>query len=177
TYTQLWKSDGTAAGTVQVKDIYTWPGPTSLTTVNRTLYFTANDATHGSELWKSDGTAAGTVLVKDIVDGSASSNPSNLTNVNGTLSFAANDSTGASRLWQSNGTVAGTIPVANLASSLLSNVNGRLFFSADDGMHGQELWVLVDDQTQGTSLAVSGFPAPITAGVVGNFTVTVENAD
>ena len=40
-----------------------------LTNVNGTLFFTANDGTHGHELWKSDGTAAGTVLVKDIIPG------------------------------------------------------------------------------------------------------------
>ncbi len=60
---ELWKSDGTEAGTVLVKDI--WPGsdpsscysgPSSLTNVNGTLFFIANDGTHGYELWKSDGT-------------------------------------------------------------------------------------------------------------------------
>ena len=43
--------------------------PGNLTNVNGTLFFTANDGTHGYELWKSDGTAAGTVLVKDINPG------------------------------------------------------------------------------------------------------------
>jgi ELWxxDGT repeat protein len=61
---ELWKSDGTAAGTVLVKDIN--PGsvgfyPSSLTNVNGTLFFTT---VTGTGLWKSDGTAAGTVLVR-----------------------------------------------------------------------------------------------------------------
>ena len=72
---ELWKSDGTEAGTVLVKDIdlattttTTTPAPT-LTGVGGTLFFTADDGTHGRELWKSDGTEAGTVLVKDIHPG------------------------------------------------------------------------------------------------------------
>ena len=47
--------------------------PGNLTNVNGTLFFAANDGTHGYELWKSDGTAAGTVLVKDINPGSGDS--------------------------------------------------------------------------------------------------------
>ena len=79
---ELWKSDGTAAGTVTGQGHL--PGllralrrssqqfdPSDLTNVNGTLFFTANDGTHGDELWKSDGTAAGTVLVKDINPGIA----------------------------------------------------------------------------------------------------------
>ncbi len=69
---ELWKSDGTAAGTVLVKDIR--PGifnsnPLSLTNVNGTLFFAANDGVTGFELWKSDGTAAGTVMVKELTPG------------------------------------------------------------------------------------------------------------
>ena len=93
---ELWKSNGTAAGTVLVKDIN--PGsasscsdPSFLTNVNGTLFFSADDGTHGPELWKSDGTAAGTALVKDINSGSGSSEPRYLTNVNGTLFFSAHD--------------------------------------------------------------------------------------
>ena len=67
--TELWRSDGTVAGTSLVKDIRSGSDssdPGLLTNVNGTLFFTANDGTTGRELWKSDGTAAGTVLVKDI---------------------------------------------------------------------------------------------------------------
>jgi ELWxxDGT repeat protein len=66
---ELWKSDGTAAGTVLVKDIA--PGdkdadPTHLTNLNGALFFAAGDGVHRKQLWRSDGTEAGTVLVKDI---------------------------------------------------------------------------------------------------------------
>ena len=59
---ELWKSDGTRAGTVMVKNIN--PGhyssyPDYLTGVGGTLFFTANDGIHGPELWKSDGTSGG----------------------------------------------------------------------------------------------------------------------
>ncbi len=90
--TELWVSDGTINGTKVVKDIN--PGvassnPISLTDVNGTLYFAANDGIDGIELWQSNGTTAGTVLVKDITSGGAGSYPSNLVNVDGTLFFTA----------------------------------------------------------------------------------------
>ena len=72
---ELWKSDGTEAGTVLVKDIRPGSGSAfssaaaEFANVNGTLLFTATDGTHGRELWKSDGTEAGTVLVKDINPG------------------------------------------------------------------------------------------------------------
>jgi ELWxxDGT repeat protein len=34
--------------------------------VGSTLYFPADDGTHGSELWKSNGTTGGTKRVKDV---------------------------------------------------------------------------------------------------------------
>ena len=84
--TEVWKSDGTAAGTALVRDIV--PGfdgsfPEYLTAVGGTLYFVASTPETGPELWKSDGTEAGTVLVKDInpgagyYGGGAGSNPAN----------------------------------------------------------------------------------------------------
>src|SRR5262249_20550616 len=101
-----------------------------------------------------------------------------------TLYFSAEDATNGRELWQSDGTAAATVLVANINPGIVSssptnltNVNSTLYFSADDGIHGRELWKLVDEPGQGTSRAVSGFPATITAGVAGSFTVTARNAD
>jgi ELWxxDGT repeat protein len=51
---ELWKSDGTEAGTQIVRDII--PGPDSsspdfLTVLNDRLFFAADDGNHGRELW------------------------------------------------------------------------------------------------------------------------------
>ena len=105
-------------GTVLVKDIHAdayASGPSYLTGVGETLFFTARDGTHGSELWKSDGTRAGTVLVKDIRPGARCGyGPDSLTGVGGTLFFAADDGTRGSELWKSNGTAAGTVLVKDI---------------------------------------------------------------
>src|SRR5262249_42567703 len=90
---ELWKSDGTAEGTVLVRDIN--PGsagsfPGNLTNVGGMLFFSAFEPTTETELWKSDGTPEGTVLVEDINPGPAvGALPGNLTNVGGILFFAA----------------------------------------------------------------------------------------
>ncbi len=100
---ELWKSDGTAAGTVLLKDIN--PGtntsdPENFININNTLYFQADDGTNGYELWKSDGTAAGTVLLKDINPGTNNSDLSNFINFNNTLYFTARDATNGIELWK-----------------------------------------------------------------------------
>ena len=113
--TELWKSDGTAAGTVLVKDIdsrpYSGSYPAHLTNVNGTLFFTANNGLDdaGVELWKSDGTADGTTLVADFPPAGVDSYLDNLTDVNGTLFFTVNDGTHGNELWKSDGTAAGTV--------------------------------------------------------------------
>ncbi|MCP4393998.1 MAG: hypothetical protein GY804_07010, partial [Alphaproteobacteria bacterium] len=50
---ELWKTDGTEAGTMLVKDINPSAGsePFDLTVFNGRLYFTADDGEHGVELW------------------------------------------------------------------------------------------------------------------------------
>jgi ELWxxDGT repeat protein len=59
---ELWKSDGTAAGTVLVKLFEFWAWPEQLTNVNGTLFFRMYQPETRWELWQSDGTTGGTVL-------------------------------------------------------------------------------------------------------------------
>ena len=66
---ELYKSDGTDAGTTRVIDINAGAGhanPFDLTNVNGTLYFIATDGTNGNELYTSDGSEAGTEKLKEI---------------------------------------------------------------------------------------------------------------
>ena len=147
---ELWKTDGTAGGTVLVKDIQDGAygsGVRNLTNVNGTLFFSANDGEGGDELWKSDGTSAGTVLVSDIQDGRDSSSPSNFAVLGSTLIFSANDGRSGVELWQSNGTAAGTSLVRNIRTGNrgsnpgnLTTVAGSVYFTANDGTNGVELW-------------------------------------
>jgi ELWxxDGT repeat protein len=51
---ELWKSDGTEAGTFMIADINPEGSsyPASFTAVDNTVYFSADDGIHGRELWK-----------------------------------------------------------------------------------------------------------------------------
>jgi ELWxxDGT repeat protein len=147
---ELWKTDGTEAGTMLVKDIAAdsgWSVPSNLTDVNGTLFFSANNGTQGYELWKSDGTADGTVLVRNILTGADSSSPQNLTNVDGILYFSAYTISNGRELWKSDGTSAGTVLVRNISAGDASSdpqsftsLGGSLFFVAYDAISGWELW-------------------------------------
>ena len=73
-HTELWKSDGTAAGTVLVKDIHPADRVCPPVADERERHAVLQGRRRrpaARELWKSDGTEAGTVLVKDIHPGAA----------------------------------------------------------------------------------------------------------
>lgn len=133
---ELWKTDGTTAGTVIVKDIE--PGirgsdPYNLTLVGDEIFFSADDGIHGSELWKTDGTETGTVLVKDIVPGPAGS----------IFTYHSPDGGYFGRF----------------SRPSLAEFNGELYFSAIDAEHGRELWKS-DGTEAGTQLVVDLNPGP-----------------
>jgi ELWxxDGT repeat protein len=174
TDTELWKSDGTAAGTVRVADIHPTDSsyPKSLTNVNGRLFFVANHPTYGWELWTSDGTTLGTRLVKDIFPGAGAPaagasvaspgqgygaetfSPQMLTSVGAALYFVANDGAGWD-LWKSDGTAGGTVSLTDLNAPSaayfrdLAAVGNRLAFDYADRLWGS-------DGTPGGTAAVAG---------------------
>ena len=172
---ELWRSDGTKAGTTMVKDIRPGPGGSlgqfgdnGFTDVAGTLFFEANDGTHGHELWKSDGTSAGTVLVDDIRPGRPGSSrccyytPVALAS---TLYFMANDGIHGREPWTSDGTAGGTVMLKNIwhgsrgSNPYFMAVGNTMFLTAGDRAHGYELW-RSDGTPAGTILVEDIAPGP-----------------
>ncbi|MEZ5965442.1 MAG: hypothetical protein R3F56_16535 [Planctomycetota bacterium] len=165
---ELWRSDGTVAGTVLVRDIY--PGsvgsdPVPMLVSNGILYFTALDPTHGREVWRSDGTAAGTYLFAETVPGSGSASEfDQMLEIGGVIYFGADVAPAGYELWRSDGTTAGTRLLKDVhpgagASypSHFTELQGQLVFSAYEPTAGRELWVS-DGTTAGTRLLVDVAP-------------------
>jgi ELWxxDGT repeat protein len=154
---ELWKTDGTNAGTVIVKDINngaTSSQPSHFVNIAGTIFFTADNGANGFELWKTDGTNAGTVIVKDINTTAAeSSYPNQFIVIDKTLYFVATDNVNGTELWKTDGTNAGTTIVKDINSGVASSepqslykFGNEIYFSANDGTNGFELW-----KTDGTN--------------------------
>lgn len=158
---ELWRSDGTAAGTRLVKDIHRGSDgsvPQELTNVNGTLYFSASTDPHGRELWKSDGTAGGTMRLTDVTEGFGELSPTQLTVLNGTLFFLGESDGNGRRLWKSDGTTAGTVPAfrdfpdGQFDFNSLETAGGQLFFTI------REYGLFATDGTdEGTSIVSDEF--------------------
>jgi len=115
--TELWKSDGTGAGTMMVKEITSGANGTAFeefVQFKGMLFFIVNDwSASKKELWKSDGTETGTLMVTN-PNPSNNSLLENLTPSGGYLFFAANDGISGEELWRTDGTAAGTIMVQDI---------------------------------------------------------------
>ncbi len=155
----LWRSDGTEAGTVQVR---AFPDTLQqLTVVGNRLFFIGSDAASGQELWVSDGTEAGTRLVGDLTPGAEDSVLSYFSALGDQLLFfrslaGQGEDPGRYELWRSDGTEAGTQRVMDLGvgaapTSYQRRVGDTLFFSLQEPVHGAELWK-TDGTTAGTGL-------------------------
>jgi ELWxxDGT repeat protein len=151
---ELWKSDGTATGTVLVKDInttFTESGaPANFIEFNNKLFFCATEtgAASDTSFWMSDGTGVGTVKLKDGLF-----NYRDYAIMNNKLYFYAEELPGnTGGLWVTDGTVSGTKKITSVAKGYntfgdfnkpihLTAVNGKLVYAANTNSLGNELWV------------------------------------
>jgi ELWxxDGT repeat protein len=142
TSAQLWKTDGTAAGTVLLRDHFVDHGfVPGFERMGGFWYFVADDGVNGLELWRTDGTTGGTSLVADTSAGAADTTFRGIAASGPTIYFLATSGS-KDGLWRSDGTAAGTTLVKDgLADAqLLSGSNGAVFFAWYDGVHGLEPW-------------------------------------
>jgi ELWxxDGT repeat protein len=174
---EIWRSDGTPAGTYLLLDIrfgQETSQPMNFAVAQDQLFFAANDGANGQELWKSDGTTANTVMVKNIDAGPSSSSPYNITVWNGIVYFSAYDGL-STELWRSDGYMQNTAIVKDLtptagvstSPSFLTPAANALFFIATDGTHAGALFK-TDGTANGTVLVKdvkSYAPTALGAGV------------
>jgi large repetitive protein len=157
---ELWRSDGTPAGTFMAADVRSGgegSNPAELTELNGKLFFSANDGVHGPGLWTSDGTERGTRLVLDPAPGLiVHDGPTLLRAAGKNLFFSAPAAGRAAQLWKSDGTARGTAPVTNFQAGVVDTaaLGKRLLFVVVDFVKGQELWVS-DGTSRGTRALTS----------------------
>lgn len=179
---ELWRTDGTTAGTSQVLDIN--PGGVGglgsrlVPFGNRVAFRGFDGINNGAEPWVSDGTANGTYMVMDVAPGGAGSMP-----VFQPSMFAAGDGVflylddGVSGLepWFSDGTAAGTslladinpgiagsIPIPSFSpvqTALAIGVDRTVVFMAETSQTGKELWIS-DGTPAGTFALPEIIPGP-----------------
>ncbi len=173
---ELWRSDGTAAGTWRVKDIV--PGaegswPIGLSWLGSDLLFTASGAGSFGGLWRTDGTEAGTVVIPLADDAYPFSGwGASWSVAGGRYYFVATDAAHGSEPWVYDGLAASRVadlvpgPDSAIVSAypdyfvpFFEAFGSQVLFSATDGVFGTELWRT--DGTEAGTVRVSDIaPGP-----------------
>lgn len=144
---RLWRSDGTAVGTVSF-GIF-GRNDNELLVVGDRLFFTAEswDDPRGKELYQTNGTLNGTILVRDIVPGIDNSSPAEFTEFQSMLYFRAQTPESGGELWRSDGTSDGTIMIKDAVPGVegsfpreLTSFNDQLLYAGVTPTQGYELW-------------------------------------
>jgi len=122
----MWATDGTAAGTLVLRDVCLGPCgsyPAMLGTLNGVLLWGQQSNDRKPQLWRSDGTRGGTFRLLDSPLRSGPGETSYLTSTGGGfLYFIAGSSTaGPDALWRTDGTTAGTQLVLEMATGDVAN--------------------------------------------------------
>jgi ELWxxDGT repeat protein len=151
---ELWRSDGTEAGTWQVTHLcpepYCGSEPRPLALTSRHYFFHSRDESFNLNLWATDGTPAGTFQLTD-PPAYASDAPELRVSVGDVLYFykSEGDSGG---IWRSDGTPAGTWQVTDHGGGPMAAFQGSIYFLEDEA-----LWKT--DGTPAGTVRVAPLPA------------------
>ncbi|MCB0760180.1 MAG: hypothetical protein KDC12_01565 [Flavobacteriales bacterium] len=153
--TELWRTDGTAAGTVMIKNIAAGSNSSNpagfAVAPGGVALFRADDGVNGNELWRTDGTSAGTQMITNLNPGAAHGAGTTTDDFatplysNGVMFVQLNDGVNGTELWKTDGTPGGTQMIADINPAGSSNprdfvaVSSGLIFSAE-GPSGRELY-------------------------------------
>ena len=141
---ELWRTDGTAAGTVQLHSGFSIP-PQPMIALGGRLLFGGATLQHGHEPWISDGSVAGTTLLRDVLpgpNGSLVATP--FAEFAGRAVFTATDGVHGYEPWTTDLTAAGTVLLADVQpgpadsfAERYAEAAGRLWFRAYDAAGGE----------------------------------------
>ena len=123
----LWKTDGTPAGTVEVRAAAgSLPAIHSLTQLDGVLYFLSQDG----NLWRSDGSSEGTWMVKNL-SLETGEGATDLMRVGNRLNFSTGTHSQRT-VWVSDGTEAGTVSLGTIPGiiGLPADLDGVFIFAA-----------------------------------------------
>jgi ELWxxDGT repeat protein len=157
---QLWRTDGTAAGTFALTSFGDFGSPklgqTSAAVLHGKLLFPVETASGDEEIWESDGTPEGTRRAFGFPERVRWLR--GLTTLNGVLYlYSQRLDTAGSHLWRSDGTAAGTRKMATTVADGFDPpqffaLGSDVWFAATNPWSGQELW-----RTDGTPLGAAPF--------------------
>ncbi|MCY1041277.1 hypothetical protein OV208_08100 [Corallococcus sp. bb12-1] len=160
---ELWRSDGTAAGTLRVRN---FSGSTGLSVdtlkVGNALLFFFSEET-GTTLWRTDGTLAGTTSVKQLDSG--------FTVVSGVSRpgepplFILEDGPN-SEVWKTNGTTAGTLRLDSFGKpvSLLGTLGAYVYLTSVDSPATKRLRIDRLSLNGGGKTQITTLPNPYGSG-------------
>ena len=169
---ELWRSNGTATGTIkfatispsfQTQSLYR---PTA-TIKGNTHYFVANDGVHGNEIWRTQGSLSSTYMVADLnpndhlfIQDGKENDIRSLYEFRDSLYVSAVDNTGSWALYKTNGTAAGMRKVLNINQVVeMVEANSKLYLFVVDTDDASKLNVYVTNGTGSGTTYLFQIPA------------------
>jgi ELWxxDGT repeat protein len=149
----LYRSDGTSAGTYKIKDFEaitsnnSWLG--LFIQLGNFVLFPGNDGIHGDELWRTNGTTDSTFMVIDLDPGNEGYCPQNKVVFKNKIYYKGNDGKAGIEFWCSDGTAEGTKLVKDFDPGLMSGfslpsyieTDGKNIYLKAGKSFDEELWV------------------------------------